>query len=707
MKKFKYLLALLLVFTVTPMLVSAEEVIDVNEVEVEQDVIAPTFAIQTGKGTNKLVITNYVEGNTYDVYRATSKTGKYTKIATVDTNEYEDTKVDIGSTYYYKVVQVTEGGSYTSGIVSKKVTLVTPTIKVAASNKTTLVISWNAVEGADGYVVYQATSKNGKYTKIATTKNTSVTKKSLTIGKKYYYKVRAYRKYSKTGYSSYSKIVAGTPSVVAPVVTASGYTYTQNILTWPKVSGATGYKIYRSTSLNGTYKAIKTVKTNSYIDSKLTVGKNYYYKVRAYATVKKKNYFGSYSKVVVSAPKPATPVVNVVNARNSITLNITKVAGATSYSVYKLVGEDYQLLKEITTLSYTDTEVVYGQSYSYKVVAHQNVGANVYNSEERVINTMARPAKLAFTKELLDYNINVVSAAIPEGTDNDDIVITLYRKVGNGNYVELAKVNYKEATVLPDNVSNLEELAQLYNKIVVNGKGAKAFLYVDNGLTLGETYKYKVTVTINGVESEDSNEVGDKIVIAKPEIAGYKTAYNKVMVGASTVVRGADGYEIYRATSKKGKYTKVYEGPTAYATIGSTYNKTYYYKIRAYKVVNGKKIYGEFSDIKALKANVSKLGTFPTKLIGTFGTYTIKSVTMSKKKVANGYVTYTFKVNFKSTYSSINNRGTMTVNFYDYKGNIVDTWKLSANYKRGTHKNYSVTFKNVKIPANAVYYSFA
>ena len=57
-------------------------------------------------------------------------------------------------------------------------------------------------------------------------------------------------------------------------------------LTWNKYTGMTGYEIYRSTSKNGTYKKAKTITSNTNSATitglKLTAGKKYYYKVRAY-----------------------------------------------------------------------------------------------------------------------------------------------------------------------------------------------------------------------------------------------------------------------------------------------------------------------------------------------------------------------------------------------------------------------------------------
>ena len=69
-----------------------------------------------------------------------------------------------------------------------------PTLKATAAKKAAK-LSWSKQTGATGYNVYMATSKNGKYKKIATVKgngNVKFTKTGLTKGKTYYFKVAAY-----------------------------------------------------------------------------------------------------------------------------------------------------------------------------------------------------------------------------------------------------------------------------------------------------------------------------------------------------------------------------------------------------------------------------------------------------------------------------------------------------------------------------------
>lgn len=70
-----------------------------------------------------------------------------------------------------------------------------------------------------------------------------------------------------------------------------------------------------------------------------------------------------------------------------------------------------------------------------------------------------------------------------------------------------------------------------------------------------------------------------------------------------TKTNQVDGYEVYCATSKKGKYTKVYTTENVsvmkYTDSRKTSKtgKTYYYKVRGYKVIGGKKYYTKWSNI--------------------------------------------------------------------------------------------------------------
>lgn len=67
-------------------------------------------------------------------------------------------------------------------------------------------------------------------------------------------------------------------------------------LSWKKSAGATGYEIYRSVN-GGKFTKLTTTKSLKYT-AKLTAGKSYQFKVRPYATVNGKKFYGSWSNVV-------------------------------------------------------------------------------------------------------------------------------------------------------------------------------------------------------------------------------------------------------------------------------------------------------------------------------------------------------------------------------------------------------------------------
>jgi fibronectin type 3 domain-containing protein len=161
-------------------------------------------------------------------------------------------------------------------------------------------ITWKKVSGANGYIVYRATSKSGTYKAVKTiTKaaTTSYTDTKLTTGKTYYYKVAAYTTTDGkkiTGEKSAAKAVKIVPKAVSGL-SVKNVKSKKAILTWKKVNGADGYVIYRASKENGTYKRVGTAKGTKYTSFRLTVGKTYYYKVRAYKGNKK--VYGDYSAV--------------------------------------------------------------------------------------------------------------------------------------------------------------------------------------------------------------------------------------------------------------------------------------------------------------------------------------------------------------------------------------------------------------------------
>ena len=90
-------------------------------------------------------------------------------------------------------------------------------VKAVSAGAHSVKVSWNPLDGADGYLLYQAKTKNGSYQEIASLTSTSYAKKKLTIGKRYYYRVRAWQD-GEDGrtYSLDSSAVSAVPRLKAP-----------------------------------------------------------------------------------------------------------------------------------------------------------------------------------------------------------------------------------------------------------------------------------------------------------------------------------------------------------------------------------------------------------------------------------------------------------------------------------------------------------
>ena len=169
-------------------------------------------------------------------------------------------------------------------------------------------------------------------------------------------------------------------------IKATSNSYNSIKLTWNKtVNGANGYAVYRSTSKDGKYTLRKTItskNTIEFTDTGLDTNTTYYYKVRPYRMISDKKEYGSYSEIVCAKPVLSKTTITVSSTSKKATIKWNKVLGASGYKVYSATSSDgtYSLKKTITSinpLSYTNTNLVSGKTYYYKVRAYRNVNGKV------------------------------------------------------------------------------------------------------------------------------------------------------------------------------------------------------------------------------------------------------------------------------------------------------------------------------------------
>ena len=162
-----------------------------------------------------------------------------------------------------------------------------------------------------------------------------------------------------------------------PTVTTKNTTSSSVKITWKKIDGVTGYKIYRSTKKKSGYKCIKTLKQSktSYTNKKLKSNKTYYYKVRAYKKSNGKTIYGKYSdiktvttkKVTLDAPEPCM-IYSLKKGGLNFTFTLPDGAQCAIYRSTELNGNyTYIATTEIDADEYTDTTTLPSTTYYYKL----------------------------------------------------------------------------------------------------------------------------------------------------------------------------------------------------------------------------------------------------------------------------------------------------------------------------------------------------
>lgn len=387
---------------------------------------AITGAVCTGFNSARITWNAIANANGYILERKTG-TGNFAQVATLASGatSYEDTTgLVTGETYYYRIVakadsktnanQYVESERNENGVAVKITPSSPKLISLESTSYNKLKLTWNTVNGATGYLVYQILA-DGSYKQVktvaqpATGTQASATMTKLKPGQKYRYTVKAYT----LAANSVTKIVSGCDTTglsakakpATPAVTSVKATdYNKITVKWKKVTKAYGYYIYRKVAddEDASWKRIKKVKygsTTSYVDTKAETGVKYIYAVKAYTRVKGKNVFSDMNrsekgaKVVRAVPKK--PTIKLTQWGRSIDVDINKVAGADGYVIYRKVGNGKY--KKIGTIdakknadftTYKDATVSYAKTYSYYVRAYKQT------DESRVMSAKSKALTL-------------------------------------------------------------------------------------------------------------------------------------------------------------------------------------------------------------------------------------------------------------------------------------------------------------------------
>jgi fibronectin type 3 domain-containing protein len=463
-----------------------------------------------------------------------------------------------------------------------------PTELTATLGNAQVVLTWTAPSSSGGsqitnYKVYRGTISGGETFLLKLGKVLTYTDTGLTNGQTYFYTVSAV---NAIGEGRQSNEASATPVTVpsAPLNLAATPGNGNVTLAWdpPASDGGTpilNYTVIRREG-NGTYQPIaKLGNVRDFVDTGLTNGLTYYYKVTAINLVGEGPLSSEVSATPVAAPS-APLNLQATSGVAEVALNWSPPvdfggSAITDYNIYRGTTSSGEGL--LTTIGnqevYADTSVTAGTTYYYRVSAVNAIGEGPQSNEASTTIPTEPSAPLNFQASAGDGQVNLTWSA---PASNGGLSITnykVYRGTSSGGETYLKNVT-----------------------------GAS---YNDTGLTNGKTYYYEVSA-VNGVgEGALSLEVNatpksGNTIPSPPQ--NLQASAGNGQVNLTWSASASDGgsaitnYKIYRGTVSDGESLLTTVGNVSLCTdTGLTNGQTYYYKVSAVNEIGESALSGEVS----------------------------------------------------------------------------------------------------------------
>lgn len=251
-------------------------------------------------------------------------------------------------------------------------------------------LSWGkAADDVTGYRVYRYDEKQKKYVYMKQTSGKSFTDTDVTSGKTYQYRVRCFWTIGGTNYyGNYSSVVSATvpPAKVSDVKTQKRSS-TYVTLGWSKISGSSGYRVYKYNAAEKKYESVATIAGGAEVSYKVTGlsgATTYKFKVKSYKKAEGETVWGEAS----DAHEECTNPLKVKNLRLqtkscAVTLKWDKTSNVTGYQIYRYNSKTKKydkiaVIKNNKTFSYKDSKLKKGTVSQYKVRAYKSYNGKTY-----------------------------------------------------------------------------------------------------------------------------------------------------------------------------------------------------------------------------------------------------------------------------------------------------------------------------------------
>ena len=310
--------------------------------------------------------------------------------------------------------------------------------------------------------------------------------------------------------------------------------------------------------------------------------------------------------------KPYISPSDATNKKLKYTSSDTKVAEVSASGLVTAKSEGEAKIRAAATDGSDEYAVCYVTvTGKAKVtgITLDRTSAEVKRGEKLTLNATVSPS-YASNKKVVWKSANTKIATVDangsvtaKAPGRTKITVT---SSGNSSYQASCTVTvpYKITYKLNKGKNNASNPSTYYGKKVTLKKPSRKG-YAFAGWYTDAKFKKKITSISSSAKSDYILYAKwTKVKVAKASLTSAKNSKSKQILLKYKKVSGAKGYEISYSTDKKFKkaVTKKNTAKTSYTISKLKKGKTYYVRIRAYKVDStGKKVYGKYSSVKKVK----------------------------------------------------------------------------------------------------------
>jgi len=469
---------------------------------------------------------------------------------------------------------------------------------------------------------------------LVTTKSSGTlahTDTALAAGTNYCYRIDAYS--GSLNSRTIEKCVTTTlskPTLNALTVDSD----TQISLSWSQISGNSGYKIERKIGAGAWADLItKTADVTTHVDSGLTGGTTYYYRISTNSPAG----YSLTSNVQSAITKPAKPVIGANGAitTTSAIINWSDVAGETNYRIYRSTtgaAGSYTAINTVlaNVLTYTDSSLTPNTQYHYKVAAYNASGESVLSDPTAVLTLFTTPS--------------LTSATFDSGTPTQ--INLAWSDVGATTYtVQRSSCYYSNSAddVTNCTAANLGSWLWANYWTTIGTTAATSFSY-NSGHTNGG-YPYAYRIIANTTTPVNNSSASSNVIIAWTSLTAPAVTVSPSSETALTVswtnVLGATNYTVERKAGTGASWPGVIVASGLGKDVISQ-NDTglapgqYCYRVKAYSTLPNPpaEVYSTYSDA------TNCLNTpLPAPTLNALGASTINQIDLSWNAIdgATGY----------------------------------------------------------------------